>query len=113
MKTTLLASGKIVSLPCSADDFDLYASMPGSEDAARALETAVTDIVVDIGAKAAEGYMPTSKKLNEMLRTLDPIFNKYSDFGATDSECYFACQDAIHKAVKELNGVSVTQLGRF
>lgn len=95
---------KNVRIPASADEWELYSSEPGSEEAADAL-TAAAKAAVDIICDA---------KLDEAaqvpIRALERIFaaqREHMDLGAFDSEPIGKARGVVVRAMKAIAGIEI------
>jgi hypothetical protein len=87
METILLPhSGKEVRIPSTGNDWELYSTMKCGS-AARALTSALKKAVVVVDKAAKDGFRPTEEGLYELYEKFaGPVCQKYSEFGASDTE---------------------------
>lgn len=105
MKTHTTPAGKEIALPSTADDFELYSSMPGSETAATELYTALAAIADEIEPFAVQGYAPTPKKIRELFDArIEPVLDRHVDVGAGDSEPAHNCRTALDRIASIIGG---------
>ena len=107
MKTHTI-NGKTITLPSTPDELELYADVPGADEAAEVLCGALAGIVDEIAPHVADGYLPSIDKLTTFMQTrIAPVLDKYADQGGADSEPHNQCLDAIERAVATLIGRKV------
>lgn len=92
---------RTVEVPETASEWELYSSMQGVEVVAKAMTEALKDMLTEVLTKLEEGYQPSPAGYDRLMqRYMYPVAEKYSKFGASDSEpCYHALL-AVQKAVK-------------
>jgi hypothetical protein len=99
---TLPLTGKVVSVPSTGRDWELYSTMACGR-AARALTAALKKALHEVDKAAKDGYAPTEDGLDRLMsKYLDPVMSKYSEFGAYDTEPRYHAVHTLRQATKNL-----------
>ena len=96
---TLPLSGKIVRIPVSGLDWQLYTSSMRCERAAKSLTTALKKALGEVDKALKEGFHPTPDGLERLVhKHLRPVMDKYASFGACDTEPRCVALDTLARA---------------
>lgn len=88
------------TLPRTAQDWQLYCSKKGAEEAAQALTEALGELLREVGVRKAEGYVPTSQTVMALIhRHLHPVMDQYEALGASDTEPRTVAYRTIKQAI--------------
>lgn len=88
------------TLPRTAEDWQLYCSVPGAKTAARALTAALGRLLKEADQHKGEGYIPTRHTVGALIQKhLAPVMERYTKLGATDTEPRCVAYDAVEKAL--------------
>lgn len=111
MKTVALPSGKSIKVPSTGEDWQLYTSSMKCGRAAVALTCALLRVAKTIDRMALRGYAPTRTTAHQMYYSvIYPVMDKWSDFGACDTEPRNVAYDAIERVVQTLTGLREVDL---
>jgi hypothetical protein len=100
---TLPLSGKVVRIPTTGQDWELYTSTMACGRAARALTAALKKALREVDKAAKLGLKPTEGGLERVMdKFLSPVMSKYAAFGAYDTEPRSHAFSALDRAVKDL-----------
>ena len=105
---TLTLSTCTVSVPTTADDWELYTSSMKCGNAARALTAATIRVIKTIDAYAQKGYAPTPEGASKLYREIiEPVMSRYSKFGAYDTEPRGVAYYTMERAIQKITGRSI------
>lgn len=89
-----------MTLPRTAQDWQLYTSKPGAGVAARCLTAALGRLLKEADRHKVEGYIPTRQTVGALIQKhLYPVMERYTKFGATDTEPRCVAYDTVEKAL--------------